>query len=99
MYNFQLQNLKKQLDSNKRFLGHLYSYDDNSAAGKDFLPEQIIIETDNESSSVLDSINVMSKVSKPKGSEENISENNKRSSLGSSDKQISNSNPKSDSSK
>jgi len=35
------------LDANKTYLGHLYSYDEPGTNPNGFLPDQIIIETDN----------------------------------------------------
>lgn len=58
--------MRKQLDCNKKQIGHLFSYD-NPQTGNEIIPDQIIIETDNESSSVHESLHIVNQKMKTLG--------------------------------
>lgn len=61
-----MNNLRKQLDCNKKQIGHLFSYDE-AYTGNEIIPDQIIIETDNEGSSVHESLHIVNQKIKPLG--------------------------------
>lgn len=54
------------MDCNKKQIGHLFSYDE-AYTGNEIIPDQIIIETDNEGSSVHESLHIVNQKIKPLG--------------------------------